>query len=381
MISMPQLRAKKMLLVISSLGAGGAERIMSELANAWAVQGAHVGLLTLAMPEKDYYPLSPDVERIALNEIGESHSLLQTLTNNARRCWKIRRAVRRFAPDVVVSFIEQNNVRVLAALMGTGIPVVVSERIDPRHYDAGRAFGMARRWLYPFAHRLVVQTENIATDWAYSVVSSRKVAVIPNAVREMSETLPCAERDSCLILAVGRLHRQKGFDILLKAFARSDLAGRGARLVILGEGAERASLEELARSLNIAQAVSMPGVVRDPESWMARCALFVMTSRYEGFPNVLLEAMSMRCAVIAADCDSGPREMIRHEHNGLLVPVEDEEATAEAMQRLFDDVEMRERLGEAAVEVRERFSREKSCSSGKMLFWMRCNLERIEGWP
>jgi glycosyltransferase involved in cell wall biosynthesis len=316
-------------------------------------------LLTLTTAVEDHYPLSPDVERIVVNIMWESHSLLQALANNVRRCWKIRRAIRRFAPDVVVSFIDRNNVRVLAALMGTGIPVVVSERNDPRHRDVGSAFGIARRWLYPFARRVTVLTNNVATDWACTIVPSRKVVVIPCAVRDMPETLSGEPRDSGLILAVGRLHRQKGFDVLLKAFARSDLAGRGARLVILGEGAERASLEELARSLNIAQAVSFPGVVRDPESWMARCAFFVMTSRYEGFGNVLLEAMAMRCAVIAADCNSGPREMVRHEHNGLLVPVEDEEALAEAMQRLFDDVERRERLSEAAVEVRERFSREK----------------------
>jgi len=356
---MTRLSTKKILLVISSLGPGGAERVISELANTWAAQGVHVGLLTLAMPHDDHYLLSAAVERIAINIIRESHTLRQSLTNNARRCWKIRRAVRIFAPDAVVSFIEQNNVRVLAALMGAGIPVIVSERIDPRHYDTGRAFNIARRWLYPFARRIVVQTNNIATDWACSVVSSEKIAVIPNAVREMPDTLSILARDPCLILATGRLNRQKGFDVLLKAFALSGLARRGARLVILGEGTERASLEELARSLDMEQAVSMPGVVRDPESWMARCTFFVMTSRYEGFPNALLEAMSMRCAVISSDCDSGPREMIRHEYNGLLVPVEDVDATALAMKRLFDDADMRERLGDAAMEVRERFSREK----------------------
>jgi glycosyltransferase involved in cell wall biosynthesis len=354
------LYSKKILLVISSLGPGGAERVISELANTWAAQGVHVGFLTLAMSEEDHYSLSPMIERIALNIMKDSHTLWQTLVNNARHCWKIRCAIRKFAPDVVVSFIEQNNVRVLAALMGTGIPVVVSERTDPRHHDAGRAFSIARRWLYPFARRLAVQTKGVATDWAGLFMPSEKVVVIPNAVREMPEVFSGVERDPCLILAVGRLSQEKGFDVLLKAFARSGLAGRDARLVILGEGAERASLEEFAHSSDIAQAVSMPGVVRDPESWMARCALFVMPSRYEGFPNALLEAMSMRCAVIATDCDSGgPREMVSHEHDGLLVPLEDEEAMALAMTRLFDDAQMRERLGEAAVGVRERFSREK----------------------
>jgi len=356
---MTRLHSKKILLAISSLWSGGAERVMSELANTWATLGVHVGLLTLAVPQEDHYPLLPTVERIALDEIGESRTLLQAFSNNVRRCWKVRRAVREFAPDAVLSFIDRNNVLILAALMGTGIPVVVSEHIDPRHHDAGRAFSMARRRLYPFARRLVVLTENVATDWAYSIVSSKKVAVIPNAVREVPESLLGVARDPCFILAVGRLNRQKGFDVLLKAFARSNLPGRGARLVILGEGTERASLEGLARSLDITQAVSMPGAVRDPESWMARCAIFVMTSRYEGFPVALLEAMSMRCAVIAADCDSGPREMIRHGQNGLLVPVEDEQAASQAMERLFDDAQMRGRLGEAAVEVCKQFSREK----------------------
>jgi len=345
--------------MISSLGAGGAERVISNLANAWAAQGVHVSLLTLTMPQDDHYSLLPTVARIALNEMRVSHTLWQALLNNARRCWKVRRATQKLSPDVVVSFIDRNNVLVLAALMGTGIPVVVSERTDPRHSNIGRAFDMARRWLYPFARRLVVQTENVAMDWACQLVASKKIAVIPNAVREIPETLLDVLRDPFLILAVGRLSREKGFDVLLRAFARSGLVRRGACLVILGKGAERASLEELAHSLDITRAVSIPGVVRDPESWMARCAFFVMTSRYEGFPNVLLEAMSIGCAVIAADCDSGPREMIRHEHNGLLVPVEDEEATALALKRLFDDRDMRNRLGEAAMEVRERFSREK----------------------
>ena len=354
------LHPKKLLLVISSLGPGGAERVICELANIWAAKGVRVGLLTLTTSKEDHYSLAPKVERIELNVIKESRTLWQALVNNAHRCWKIRRAVQKFSPDVVLSFIEQNNVRVLAALIGTGVPVVVSERTDPRYHDAGRAFAMARRWLYPLARRVVVQSENVRQNWACGFVSSEKIAVIPNFVRDdMPEGLPDTQRDLCHILAVGRLSKEKGFDVLLKAFALSGLTERGACLVILGDGPERASLEELARSLNISQAVSMPGVVQDPESWMARCALFVMTSRYEGFPNVLLEAMSLRCAVITADCDSGPREMIQHGHNGLLVPVGAEEATALAMKRLFDDAALRAGLGAAAVEVRERFSREK----------------------
>jgi glycosyltransferase involved in cell wall biosynthesis len=355
-----RLHAKKILLVIDSLAGGGAERVIAALAGACAEKGARVGLLTLSTPQDDHYPLSPQVERIALNEIRASRTILQWLCNNTRRFWKIRRAAQKFDPDVVVSFMTHNNVRTIAALMGTGLPVVACERIDPRRHDVGRAVDRLRRWLYPFARRVLVQTEEIAKHWACSFLPVGKVAVVPNFVRSgISTSRQAEDRDPGLILAAGRLDQQKGYDVLLAAFARAGLAARGARLVILGEGAERAALEAQTRALGLEQAVSMPGRVSDPESWMARCAMFVMSSRYEGFPNALLEAMAMGCAVLAADCDSGPRELIRHEENGLLVPVGDEEATARAMKQLFDDAALCERLGEAATEVRDRFSQER----------------------
>jgi glycosyltransferase involved in cell wall biosynthesis len=106
-----------------------------------------------------------------------------------------------------------------------------------------------------------------------------------------------------------------------------------------------------------AASLDMPGVVRDPERWMARCAFYVLPSRYEGFPNALLEAMAMGCPVIAADCDSGPSELIRHGENGLMVPVEDVEALAQAMQSLVSDHELRMDLGSAVGAVREQYSR------------------------
>jgi glycosyltransferase involved in cell wall biosynthesis len=356
---MTRLRGKRILLVTSSLAGGGAERVIAAIANVLAQEGVHVGLMTLSMQD-DQYVLAPAVERIALNIMWTSHNPWQTLIGNLRRSWKIRQVAKKFKPDVVMSFIDQCNVRTMAALMGSGIPVVACERTDPRHHDAGRAFDRARRWLYPFARRVLVQTEEIAKHWAYRFLPVSKVAVVPNFVRGAMPPPPqVGDRDPSLILATGRLGLEKGYDVLLSAFARSGLAGRGARLVILGEGAERAALEAQVRALGLEQAVSMPGRVSDPESWMARCAIFVMPSRYEGFPNALLEAMAMGCAALAADCDSGPRELIRHGENGLLVPVGDEEATARAMKQLFDDAALRERLGRAAVEVRDRFSQEK----------------------
>jgi glycosyltransferase involved in cell wall biosynthesis len=201
---------------------------------------------------------------------------------------------------------------------------------------------------------VVVQTESVAA-WARSFLPDRKVRVVPNFVRDLPP--PVKIRDAKLVLAVGRLERQKGFDLLLDAFAASGVAGRGFRLVILGEGIERRPLMARVSELGIESQVSMPGVVRDPESWMARAAIFALTSRYEGFPNALLEAMAMGCAVVAADCDSGPRDIVRDEVDGLLVPPENVPALAAQLLRLANDAVLRASLGSAAIAVRDRFSR------------------------
>ncbi len=352
----PKVR-KRLLFSVSSLSAGGAERVISELAGSFAETGWEVGVLTLGGQANDHYTLHPEVEHIALDLIWDSRNLWQSVVSNVRRSRIIRQAAVLFSPQVVISFIDQNNVRLLAALRGSGIPVIVSERIDPRRHPVGRSWALARRVLYPLAARVVVQTESVA-QWAARIVPRSRVRVVPNFVRELP--LPILEgREAAHLLAVGRLDRQKGFDVLLTAFARADLMPRGVRLTILGEGPERATLQALARKLGIAEAVHLPGVVKDPETWMARCTAFVLPSRYEGFPNALVEAMAMGCPTIASDCDSGPREIVRHEIDGLLVPPEDSEALARALVRLFDDSVLRGRLGRRAIEIRNRFVRER----------------------
>lgn len=167
--------------------------------------------------------------------------------------------------------------------------------------------------------------------------------------------LPAGRR----VVAVGRLVAQKGFDLLLQAFAR--LQGRYPdwSLVIVGEGPLRAELEGLVERLGLSGRVFLPGLVQAVPALLKRCDLFVLASRYEGFPNALGEAMAAGLPVIAADCPTGPRELVRHGVDGLLVPPEDPATLAEAMDRLMGDGEERRRLAGRAVEVTARFSEEK----------------------
>jgi glycosyltransferase involved in cell wall biosynthesis len=345
------------LWFVSSLSAGGAERVIAELANAFADRGHTVAVLTLAASETDHYQLDTRVERIALNVIRDSFSLWQSVKSNVRRIVMIRKAIMGFAPDVVVSFIEQNNVRVLSAMLGSSIPIIVSERIDPRWYPVGRVWDSARRLLYPFAQKVVVQTERVA-QWARKVTRPKRVVVIPNFVRDLPPlNLASAEIANNTLLTVGRLDHQKGFDVLLRAFFVSGLPALGVNLVVLGQGPERQALQSLAVQLGIEEFVDMPGVVDNPEDWMVKATVYVQPSRYEGFPNALLEAMAMGCPVVATDCESGPREIIQHGENGLLVPVEDPEALAASLQMVFEDAALRTHLRTQAVRVREHFSK------------------------
>jgi GalNAc-alpha-(1->4)-GalNAc-alpha-(1->3)-diNAcBac-PP-undecaprenol alpha-1,4-N-acetyl-D-galactosaminyltransferase len=345
----------RIILALSTLAAGGAERVVAELANAWAQRGWSVAVLTISDASADHYVLHPRVERIALNLIWDSFGIWESARSSIRRSLMLRRAVLRFRPDVAVSFIEQNNVRLLAALLFTGIPAIVSERIDPRYHHVGRAWNLARRLLYPLASAVVVQTRPVAI-WAGRFVARNRVQVIPNFVRKLPPPPAHADRDAALILAVGRLSRQKGFDLLIRAFRESGARERGMRLVIFGQGPEEASLRTLAGNLGVDDVVELPGVVAEPERWMAQAAIYVLPSRYEGFPNALLEAMAMGCAAIAADCPSGPGEIIQDQENGILVAPEDVSALAAAMRRLISDRVLRERLGRKAIEVRDRYS-------------------------
>ena len=347
----------RVLLAISSLGPGGAERTASELANLLAVKGWHLGFLTLSGLASDHYVLDPRVDRILLDLLWDSGSAWEAGRDFLRRGRMIRRAVRTFAPQVVLSFVDQTNVRVLAALLGSGIPVIVCEQIDPRVYRVGHRWQLARRVLYPLASATVVQTEAVAA-WAARLVPRRRVRVIPNFVRLLPEPPPFRLRES-MILAVGRLDRQKGFDLLIEAFAASRARVEAWRLAILGEGPQRIRLETMIRELGLGAQVSLPGVVAEPAEWLARARVFVLSSRFEGFPNALLEAMAMGCAVVATDCPSGPREIIRNGHDGLLVPVERVVALTSALDHLTEQPGRAEGLARAAVDVRERFAAER----------------------
>lgn len=343
-----------MALVIASLGAGGAERVMGTLAEGWEAQGHQVSVITLSGRQADFYRLPPGVGRVALGLLGPSRNLAAALERNLRRLGRLRAAIRDLAPDIVISFVDRTNVLCLAATTGLGVPVIVAERIDPGRHPVGPVWALLRRLLYPRADALVVQTRSVE-QWARGLVSAARVHVIPNPVAPPVAESPATRKMQ--VVAMGRLTYQKGFDLLVRAFARLAAGSPDPwRLLVLGDGEDRGKLEALAVGMGVADRVEFRGCVENPAAVLAESEIFVLSSRYEGFPNALLEAMAAGMAVIAADCPSGPSEIIEPEVNGVLAPPENVQALASALGRLAGDAPARRRLGEQARRIVERYS-------------------------
>ncbi len=344
-------------MVVPSLSSGGAERVAVLLAQGFLARGHRVAFVTIYGRDRDFYVLPSGVDRIALNLGRDRSNVLQKLTGNFRRVMALRRTVRRTQPGVAVSFMNQTNIVVLLAAAGLGVPVIATEHMDPRRDSLPAAWRWLRRKTYPRAARLV--SVSSAVDNFFTWLPDECRTVIPNPVplREVQGQTgqPLALPWSRSVIAMGRLAPEKGFDLLIRAFA--ELAPRFPDwgLAILGEGVERAALQSLARELAVADRVCLPGVVQQAFAALKQGELFVLSSRHEGFGNALVEAMACGLPVIATDCWSVSPEIVRDGVDGLTVPAGNPNALAGAMGVLMGDADRRRRLGEAAAESARRF--------------------------
>ncbi len=347
----------KLALVIPSLGGGGAERVMSALANAWVAHDHAVTLITLANSSQDRYPLDAAVRRVALDVARHSGNPLAALAHNLQRVRPLHRVLRGLQPDAVVSFTTRTNVLVLLAAGRLRRRVIVSERTAPGPYALGMSWRQLQRWCYPHAGAVVAQTRRGAAQLQARIGCA--VEVIPNPVPPgFGEPRPMAAPAgrARTLLAVGRLAPEKGFDVLIEAFARIADTCPDWNLAIAGEGRLRDTLTRLVAAHGLAARVTLPGFASDVRACLRTADLFVLSSRFEGFPNALLEAMAEGLACVSFDCETGPRELIEHAKSGWLVAPGDRAALADALATLAQDAGLRARLGAGARQAAARYA-------------------------
>lgn len=344
----------RLTFLINSLGGGGAEKAITLLAEGLASRGHDARILTIDPTVADFHPVPPGVGRAALGAEGAPCRWFQPF-RHLRRINALRRAVAEGSPDALIAFVDASNVLALAAFPAGTPPVIACERLDPRYSLAGPHWRLLRWALYPKAAAVVIQTR------AATEAASRygwKAVAIPNPVVPPA---PDARRPEVLrlprnIAAAGRLARQKGFDLLLGAFARLAPSFPGWQLTIAGEGPERARLEKLAAELGLTGRAVFPGALPSLTGLFRNSDLFALSSRFEGFPNALAEALACGLPSVSFDCPSGPAELIRDGVDGLLVPPGDEKALAGALAALMGDEGRRRAMAAAAPRVVERFS-------------------------
>ena len=355
-------RASKrhLLIVIHSLRGGGAERVAVDLAAYWTHQGYRVTLATQADAGQDAYALDPDVERVVLGGAAESGGGMRGLAANAVRVWRLRRLIRRIRPDIVLGMMTTASILSVLAARGLSCKVIASEHTHPPVQKLSASWQRLREKAYPRARAVVALTAGTA-QWLEQHVPGVNVSIIPNAVRwPLPETEPVLDAGRApgrkRLLAVGRLHQVKGFDLLLQAFARIASYFPDWDLAIVGEGPEREALEQQVDELGLLERVALPGRAGNIGQWYESADMYVLSSRTEGLSNTLLEAMASGLPAVAFDCDTGPREIIRRGIDGILVePAGDPEALAAHLSHLMANPEEREAYARRAVDVRDRF--------------------------
>lgn len=332
-----QEKSKHVALYIYNLGQGGAERVFTQLANCLARDGFSVDLLL-------WQAIGPNVSLVSSNvriiDLGATN-VVQALIKLVGYLWRV-------TPDLLLSTLTLPNLSNIIACWITfrKTKAIVRVASMPSYLTRSPLKKWTEKWLlrllYPLADALIAVSKAVADDlMAFAKIERDRIAVIYNPVLspefEKQKSGPVQElvdvfAEKKVILGVGRLSKVKNFPALIEVFSiikhQPDLA-----LVFLGEGEERARLEELVERLGLKELVYFPGYVDNPYPYMCKASVVVLPSRYEGLSNVLIQALGCGTPVVATDCPGGNREILNFGEFGYLVPVDDKEALADAIIR------------------------------------------------
>lgn len=288
----------RILFTTGCMNKGGAERVVANLANAFAKDNDVSIVITINDAPK--YDLNKKIILASLDEGIVGHNLIK---KNIKRIKNLKRFIRNFKPDIIVSFLPEPSYRVLFLSMFNKIPVIVSVRNDPKIEYKSFKSRLIMKLLYPLAKGFVFQTKE-AQEYFSSKIQSKSI-VIPNPVDKRFLEKNCEGQRSNTIVTVGRLEEQKNHELLINAFSKITNEIPEYKLIIYGEGSLRERLEQQIKNLKLEEKVLLPGVEKNIEEKIYNARLFVLSSNYEGMPNALMEAMALGIPSISTDCPCG----------------------------------------------------------------------------
>lgn len=344
----------RIAFLIPTLSAGGAERVITIMANFWAAKGHTVIVFSLDAPDApSFFTLHPKVQLYPLDLLRDQKNYVRKIARTVGQILYVRKHIQSNRPDVLIARLDIAIFLATLATIGLKTKSIICEGTNPYRSQTNKYLKKLNRLAYYFADHLVLQTYQIAETFPSSL--QKKISVIYNPVAQPALTLQPEDYHVNLtrkeVVSVGRLAFPKAYEVLIEAFYTFSLQRPDWSLLILGEGEERPRLESLCKKLGIDNKVSLPGKVRNPLEIIRTCAIFVLSSRYEGLPNALCEAMSIGMPVIATRCKFGPEEIIQHQESGLLVSVEDANAITSALNTLADNPKLCAYLGTNAKKI------------------------------
>ena len=358
---------RRYLFFITGMPMGGAERVMSTLANQFTQNGDEVRILTMKAP-KCAYELDPRVEIVgayAKMELSSLKCAVKSFASIVKGMTVYKKQLKEYKPDLVLAFLTYTNMT--ATIVGRKYaPVVISERCDPR--ERSEVLIKLVNHIYPKADCIVCQSKTIEKYFKEANPAS-ETAVIPNPVNKNSINIEPIYNRKKKIIAAGRLSPQKNYELLIRAFNRICNCFPEYRVEIYGEGPEKDSLEKLIQELGLQSKIILMGTKLNVIKEEAAASLYVMSSDYEGFPNALAEAMASGLPVISTDFPSGvAHEIIEDGKNGYVVPLGDEEKLAEAMKKILSNSELQEIMSKNNEGIREQLSEAQVYKVWKELF-------------
>ena len=342
---------QKILFYISSLKSGGAERVLTHIANYWSEKGRDISIVTVILGESDF-ELDVKIRTIGQETYNISTNFFEGLYANIRRIRHLRRTIKEIKPDIIISFTTMCNIVAYFAKVGLSVPLVISERTNPSAYPLNFVWQQLRAFTYNRASALVLQTKGVQKlyqNYSPPQYVVRNPLILPKFV------LPIQSYSPKIIITIGRLDREKNVQMLVHAFAKTNQ--RDWSLWIIGRDAgQQYLIEEAIKTLGLSDRVQLLGNQTDVFRYLSKASIFAMTTKVEGYPNALLEAMAIGLPVVSTDCDFGPSEMIVNGENGYLVPLNDVDSFAEKLRFLMLDEGLRRKMGQKAREIQKSHS-------------------------
>lgn len=332
---------KHICFISAGLAGGGMERSLTNIANYVAECGHKVTIVNLFKTEV-FFELHSSIQLIWPSVNREKH---HRLIYAIKLLPFIRITLKEINPDTVLSFGEWFNGYVLLATRFSGIPVFIADRMGPQ-LNLGILLESTRKLLYKYADGIIAQT-SMAADILHKKTGASAIKVIPNALIPVVTDISIKKNQ---IVTVGRLSREKGHEVLIRAFA--EMQNKVWTLHIVGDGNERESLLALCKDLGILNRVLFHGHLKNFSKILGESDIFVLPSLYEGFPNALVEAMSVPLPCISSNCVAGPSDIIHHGINGMLYETGNIEELTYMLNTLIENKDLRITIANEAINIR-----------------------------